>query len=85
VTEREWPLPRYEILRAVSSGPRASVFQALDHVHDRMVALKMYPVGEEERDHFLDEAKVLMNLYRTRRCQWFAAISSRRREISTCW
>ena len=27
-----------------------------------MVALKMYPVGEEERDHFLDEAKVLMNL-----------------------
>jgi hypothetical protein len=54
---------RYEILRTVSTGRRASLFQALDHVHDRFVALKIYPVtGDDDRDTLLAEANLLMSI-----------------------
>lgn len=51
---------RYEVVRAVSEGRRASVLQALDHVHDRLVALKVYPVTADDRDAMLAEARLLM-------------------------
>ncbi|MFL6203801.1 MAG: protein kinase domain-containing protein [Acidimicrobiales bacterium] len=52
---------RYEVLRTISEGRRASVLQALDHVHDRMVALKVYRVTDDDRDALLAEARVLMS------------------------
>ena len=53
---------RYEVLRTVSQGRRASVLQALDRVHDRLVALKVYPVTDEDRDELLAEARLLMSI-----------------------
>ncbi len=53
---------RYEVLRTVSEGRRASVLQALDLVHDRLVALKVYPVTDETRDAMLAEARLLMSI-----------------------
>ena len=53
---------RYEVLRTMSDGPRASVFQALDHVHDRLVALKVYPVTDDDRSALLAEARLLMSM-----------------------
>jgi serine/threonine protein kinase len=53
---------RYEVLRTVSEGRRASVLQALDQVHDRLVALKVYPVTDEDRDELLAEARLLMSI-----------------------
>lgn len=53
---------RYEVLRTVSVGRRASVLQALDHVHNCLVALKVYPVSGDDHDAMLAEAQVLMNL-----------------------
>ena len=53
---------RYEVLRTVSEGRRASVLQALDTVHDRLVALKVYPVTDEDRDELLAEARLLMSI-----------------------
>ena len=41
---------RYEVLRTISDGRRATVLQALDQVHDHLVALKVYPVTDEDRD-----------------------------------
>jgi hypothetical protein len=52
---------RYEIVRSVSEGRRATVLQALDRQHERLVALKVYPVvDEEDRDELLAEARVLL-------------------------
>jgi len=38
------------------------MLQALDRLHDRMVALKVYPVTDEDRGALLEEARVLMRL-----------------------
>ena len=53
---------RYEVLRTVSEGRRASVLQALDRVHDKLVALKVHAVTDSDRDGFLAEAQVLMSI-----------------------
>ena len=53
---------RYEVLRTVSQGRRASVLQAIDTVHDRPVALKVYPVTDVDRDELLAEARLLMSI-----------------------
>jgi serine/threonine protein kinase len=53
---------RYEVLRTVSEGPRASVFQALDHVHENLVALKCFPVRDADRAQLLAESRLLMSL-----------------------
>jgi serine/threonine protein kinase len=53
---------RYEVMRTVSEGRRATVLQALDLVHDRLVALKVYPVRDDDRDALLAEARVLMSI-----------------------
>jgi hypothetical protein len=62
VTESERFGSRYEVLRTVSEGRRASVLQAIDHVHDRLVALKVYPATDADRDELLAEARLLMNV-----------------------
>jgi len=59
---RGWFIDRYEVLRTVSEGPRATVLQALDHVHDRFVALKVYSLLGEDRDNLLAEGRVLMSM-----------------------
>ena len=56
---------RYEVLRTVSEGRRASVLHALDRVHDQPVAFKVYPVTESDRDELLAEAPLLMRSPRT--------------------
>jgi hypothetical protein len=60
--DSEWLGARYEVLRTVSCGRRASVLQALDHLHDRLVALKVYPVTDDDRDELLAEARLLMHI-----------------------
>jgi hypothetical protein len=62
VPEDELVGSRYEVLRTVSEGRRASVLQALDRVHDRLVALKVYPVTDDDRDELLAEARLLMSI-----------------------
>jgi len=59
---RGWFIDRYEVLRTVSEGHRATVLQALDHFHDRLVALKVYPSVGEDRDNLLAEGRVLMSM-----------------------
>ncbi|HTH04651.1 MAG TPA: hypothetical protein VL916_02230, partial [Ilumatobacteraceae bacterium] len=58
----DWLIGRYEVLRTISSGPRATVLQALDHVHDKLVALKVYPLAGADRDAILAEAQVLYDI-----------------------
>jgi len=60
--DREWFIDRYEVLRTVSEGHRATVMQALDHLHGRFVALKVYPLRGEDRDSLLAEARVLISM-----------------------
>ena len=63
VAEPELLDGRYEVVRTVSTGDRATVLQALDHLHDRRVALKVYPVGVgDDRDALLAEARLLMGV-----------------------
>lgn len=62
MAEREVLGSRYEVLRTVSEGRRASVLQALDRMHDRPVALKVYPVTGEDAEALWAEARVLMSL-----------------------
>ena len=38
------------------------MLQALDKVHDRLVALKVYPVTDVDRDELLAEARLLMSI-----------------------
>ena len=38
------------------------MLQALDTVHDRLVALKVYPVTDVDRDELLAEARLLMSI-----------------------
>ena len=56
MSDSDWLAGRYEVLRTISTGRRASVFQALDHVHDRLVAIKVYPVVDGDRASLLAEA-----------------------------
>lgn len=54
---------RYELLETLGSGGEARVVKALDHLHARLVALKLRPVGTDQgRDDLLREARVLLGL-----------------------
>jgi class 3 adenylate cyclase len=54
---------RYELLETLGSGGEARVVKALDHQHNRPVALKIRPVrGELGREDHLREAGVLLGL-----------------------
>ena len=69
---------RYEVVRTVSEGRRATCFQALDRQHEKPVASKVCPVtSDTDRDEFLAEARVLFSITpHSRRCPSSAAISS---------
>ncbi|HEY3212461.1 MAG TPA: protein kinase, partial [Actinomycetota bacterium] len=54
---------RYEILSVLGHGGQGTVARALDHQHDRVVALKILEVGSEfERRGLLREARMLLSL-----------------------
>ena len=54
---------RYEILSVLGQGGQGQVARALDHQHDRVVALKILDVGSEfERRGLLREALMLLGL-----------------------
>ena len=54
---------RYEPLEVVGRGGEGEVIRALDHLHDRPVALKVRPVtGETARAELLSEARLLLSL-----------------------
>src|SRR5262245_1262779 len=52
---------RYEIVRTISEGRRASVFEALDHDLDKPVALKIYAV-DDARGDVPSEVRLLMQI-----------------------
>jgi class 3 adenylate cyclase len=54
---------RYEVLREVSVGRRATVLQALDRQHGKPVALKVYTISNDvDRDELLTEARILLSI-----------------------
>ncbi len=54
---------RYELLDVVGRGGQGEVVRALDHQHDRVVALKIRTVESDlERRAILREARVLLTL-----------------------
>src|SRR3954468_19187295 len=54
---------RYEVLSTLGSGGEAQIVKALDHQHDRFVALKIRPVRDHTaREELLGEARVLLAL-----------------------
>src|SRR3954464_5536689 len=54
---------RYEVLSTLGSGGEAQIVKALDHQHDRFVALKIRPVRDHAaREELLGEARVLFAL-----------------------
>jgi WD40 repeat protein/class 3 adenylate cyclase/tRNA A-37 threonylcarbamoyl transferase component Bud32 len=54
---------RYEVLEMLGAGGEARVVKALDHRHQRPVALKIRRVrGEHAREELLGEARVLLGL-----------------------
>jgi WD40 repeat protein/tRNA A-37 threonylcarbamoyl transferase component Bud32 len=54
---------RYETLDVVGRGGESEVMRALDHVHDRYVALKVRPVSDAaSRTELLSEARLLLSL-----------------------
>src|ERR1700730_12106939 len=54
---------RYELLETLGTGGEARVVKALDHQHQRLVALKIRPVGTDAvREYRLREARVFLGL-----------------------
>ena len=54
---------RYEPLEVVGRGGEGEVIRALDHLHDRQVALKVRPVADgASRADLLSEARLLLSL-----------------------
>ena len=54
---------RYEVLVTLGTGGEARIVKALDHQHDRIVALKIRPVLDAAvREDLLGEARVLLAL-----------------------
>jgi WD40 repeat protein/tRNA A-37 threonylcarbamoyl transferase component Bud32 len=54
---------RYETLEVVGRGGESEVLRALDHLHDRYVALKVRPASDEaSRTELLTEARLLLSL-----------------------
>src|SRR5215208_2741698 len=54
---------RYEVLGTLGAGGEARVVKALDRQHDRIVALKIRPAGDDSvREDLLSEARVLLSL-----------------------
>jgi WD40 repeat protein/class 3 adenylate cyclase len=54
---------RYELLETLGAGGEGRVVKALDHQHDRFVALKILPVrGATDREDLLAEAGILLGL-----------------------
>jgi WD40 repeat protein/class 3 adenylate cyclase/tRNA A-37 threonylcarbamoyl transferase component Bud32/energy-coupling factor transporter ATP-binding protein EcfA2 len=54
---------RYEVLGTLGAGGEARVVKALDRQHDRIVALKIRPAGDDAvREDLLSEARVLLSL-----------------------
>src|SRR5262244_3715802 len=54
---------RYETLEVAGRGGEGDVIRALDHLHDRQVALKVRRVADEtSRTSLLSEARVLLSL-----------------------
>jgi WD40 repeat protein/tRNA A-37 threonylcarbamoyl transferase component Bud32 len=54
---------RYEPLEVAGKGGEGELIRALDHLHDRQVALKVRPVADEaSRTHLLSEARLLLSL-----------------------
>src|SRR5262245_36177228 len=54
---------RYELLETLGRGGEGRVVKALDHQHDRVVALKIRRVRDDaDRDDLLAEARVLLEL-----------------------
>jgi WD40 repeat protein/class 3 adenylate cyclase/tRNA A-37 threonylcarbamoyl transferase component Bud32 len=52
---------RYELLETLGAGGEARVVKALDHRHDRFVALKIRHAGDERmREDLLGEARILL-------------------------
>ena len=52
---------RYEVLGMLGAGGEGHVVKALDHQHDRFVALKIREVRDERlRDELLNEARILL-------------------------
>ena len=54
---------RYEPLEVAGKGGEGELIRALDHLHDRQVALKVRPVTDEaSRTQLLSEARLLLAL-----------------------
>jgi serine/threonine protein kinase/WD40 repeat protein len=54
---------RYEVLETLGAGGEARVVKALDHQHDRFVALKIRPAGgNADREALLHEARILLDV-----------------------
>ncbi|MEY2432243.1 MAG: hypothetical protein QOC92_1968 [Acidimicrobiaceae bacterium] len=54
---------RYEALDVLGRGGQGEVWKALDHQHQRVVALKVRPVSDgEHRERILAEARILLSL-----------------------
>lgn len=54
---------RYEPLEIVARGGQSQLIKALDHQHDRLVALKVRSIeSESEREELLQEARILLSL-----------------------
>ena len=77
---------RYEVLETLGAGGEARVVKALDHRHERPVALKIRQVrGEQAREELLARPACCSASSRTRRCRWSVRTSSSRTSTSSRW